>query len=72
MTARARHIAAFLDEEQPLILPTLDRYWHDPDFAARQDAERAKWQRQTHALIDEGIRKHRQRLDGARNVREQV
>lgn len=62
--------AAFLDEEQPLNLPTLERYWRDPDFAARQDAERAEWQRQTHALIDEGIRKYRQRLNDACQVRE--
>jgi nucleoside-diphosphate-sugar epimerase len=39
---------------------TFTRYSNDPEFAAEHDADRAEWQRRTHALIDEGVRRARE------------
>lgn len=62
--SHTRAFAAFVSEpEAPLHVPTLERYWRDPDFAAREDAERAEWQRQANAAIDEGIRRARERKE---------
>lgn len=54
------------DEPAPLTAPELERYWSDVEFARQHDAERAAWQRQTHTLIDEGIRRARERREAER------
>jgi hypothetical protein len=51
--------AAQAEGERPF--GTFERYWNDPEFAAEQDAERQDWQARTHALIDEGVRKAREK-----------
>lgn len=60
-----RNLAAFLarprspDEARPF--GTIERYWNDPEFAAQLDAERAAEQARVNALIDEGMRRAREK-----------
>lgn len=69
MTAfRTRQFANCLEAaegETNLRFPTLERYWNDPAFASQYDAEHTDWLRRTHAMIDEGMRKARERTANA-------
>ena len=61
-----RQIAKFADSgSEESFAPNLQRYWNDPAYRAEHEAERAEHYRRANALIDEGIRKARQRLDDA-------
>jgi hypothetical protein len=48
-------------DEAPLHCPTLERAWSDPAFMAQLQAERAEWQRQTHAMLTEAQERYWQR-----------
>jgi len=43
---------------------TIERYWSDPAFAARHDAERDAWRRDTNVLIDAAIARNRAKGGG--------
>lgn len=64
MSTTARH-ARMLDATTPEapLAPTLQRYWNDPAFHADMDAMIAANRARVHAAIDEGIRKHRAKLE---------
>jgi hypothetical protein len=57
--------AAFLDDAEPFRAPNLERYWSDPEYRAQLAAEREEHYRRANALIDEGIRKARERRAAA-------
>lgn len=64
MSTTARH-ARMLDATTPEapLAPNLQRYWNDPSYRAEHEADRAEHYRRANALIDEGIRKHRAKLE---------
>lgn len=45
--------------DEPLRCPELERYWNDPAYRARVDAERAEWQRRTHDMLTAAQERYR-------------
>lgn len=45
--------------QEPLHCPEIERYWNDPAYRARVDAERADWQRQTHDMLTAAQERYR-------------
>lgn len=45
--------------QEPLSCPTLERAWSDPAFMAQLMAERAEWQRRTHAMLTAAQERYR-------------
>jgi hypothetical protein len=51
----------YIEGVEPFDVPTLRRYHSDPEFAAQHDAETQSWRDRTNAMIDESMRRHREK-----------
>lgn len=51
---------------EPFEVPTLKRYFADPEFREQHDAETQSWRDQTNALIDEGMRRAREKREAGK------
>lgn len=47
--------------DEPFDAPILKRYWADPEFRKQHDAETQSWRDRTNAMIDESMRRHREK-----------
>lgn len=47
----------------PFQAPTLKRYFSEPDYAAAYDADEQSWRDRTNALIDDGMRRAREKRE---------
>lgn len=56
----------FVDGIEPFEVPTLKRYFADPEFREQHDAETQSWRDRTNALIDEGMRRAREKREAGK------
>lgn len=54
----------WVDGIAPFDAPTLKRYFADPEFRAQHDAETQSWRDRTNAMIDESMRRAREKREG--------